>query len=239
MAGNDVNNVGSTGNNQSMQAYEGISVDKIKKEGSKADARAINIYDTDNNGRLEGAEVTVFNNTQRTLSKDGKTLSIFNNQDGKNQRIDITSSHDVLDSQDHLDSKGNLVYEGEELEQMAYTGNSLLFAQDKWVNPESRQHYIAGYMELGDNAHINLNVDKGTLSVSGVEGTKNYIYSDLADVNVQNSEINKISMNGGTLNADGVHDRTVFFETDTTVETDGNTTIKQNNSSLEISRKED
>lgn len=239
-----VNNVGGAGKNQQpIQAYEGISVDKIKKEGTKADARSINIYDTNNDGQLTGDEVSTFNNTKRTLSADGKKLSIFNNQDGKNQRIDITSSNEVLDDQLHFDKNGNFVQEGDLPVSMELSDDGISFTQmnNNYVqkNGEKLYNYINARIQFGDKTHVDLNIDKNSLSVSNAKGTTNYIYASNTDINVKNSEINTINMSGGTLNADGVNDRTLIFDTDTEVITDGNTTINQKNSSLNIKKEKD
>ncbi len=84
-----------------------------------------------------------------------------------------------------------------------------------------------------------MNFEENKLSVINAEGTENRFTAMNMDVEVENSEINRIRMYNGSLTTDGVHDKTLWFETDTTVETDGDTTINQKDSSLDIETMEE
>ena len=84
-----------------------------------------------------------------------------------------------------------------------------------------------------------MNFEENKLSVINAEGTENRFSASNTDVEVENSEINEITMYGGSLTTDGVHDKTLWFETDTIVETDGDTTINQKDSSLDIETMEE
>ena len=215
---NGVNGADNSG--KSIQAYEGISVDLIKEKGSKADARAINIYDTNNDGYLTGSEVSVFNNTQRRLSDDGKTLTITNQQDGKNQEYNITSSEPEIDPQ-----TGN----PGEASELALYEDSFLFMKHAHIG------YVRGHIGLGKNAKVDINVDSKKAYIEGAEGTDNRVQVNSFDLTIKDSEIAEITANGGSIELDNVHDRTLFFETDTTVKLpEGNSVLNHKNSSIEV-----
>lgn len=238
---NGVNGADNSG--KPIQAYEGISVDTIKEKGSKADVRAINIYDTNNDGYLTGAEVSVFNNTQRTLSDDGKTLTITNQQDGKNQEYKITSSNDLLDSQYRVivEDNGNYkhVHEGvdihEGLQEMRLFENGIKYMQSANVdNDDYSENVMHGDISLGENGKVDINVDTGKVYIEGAEGTSNSVGGARIDLTIKDSEIERISVNNSDVTLDGVHDRTLFFETDTDVSLKGKSTLNQNNSSIDV-----
>lgn len=220
MALDGVNGADNSG--KSIQAYEGISVDLIKEKGSKADARAINIYDTDNDGYLTGTEVSVFNNTRRTLSDDGKTLTITNQQDGKNQEYKITSS-----SGHELDPSTN----PGEWHEMAIREDRFSFFR----SGDKIEGDVCGSISLGNNGRIDINLETNKVYIEGAEGTDNRVDVNSFDLTIKDSEIAEITANGGSIELDNVHDRTLFFETDTTVKLpEGNSVLNHKNSSIEV-----
>ena len=133
----------------------------------KIDVRAINIYDYAGDGKLTGSEVSVFNNTQRTLSDDGK-------------------------------------------------------------------HTMQGAFEPGPDAKVDINVDTGEMSIKGAVGTDNLVGGVNVELNVENSEFKEISVTNSNLILDCVHDRSLFFETNTNVELKGNSIINQKDSQIDV-----
>ena len=188
----------------------------------------------------------MFNNTQRTLSDDGITLTITNQQDGKNQEYKITSSNDLLDSQPRgiVDDDGNYkrVHEGvdihEGLQEMHLFENGISYMQRANIdNDDYSENFMHGNISLGENGKVDINVDTGKVYIEGAEGTRNSVGGASIDLTIKDSEFERIYVNNSDVTLDGVHDRTLFFETDTDVSLKGKSTLNQNNSSIDINEK--
>ena len=65
-------------------ATEKMSVKEIRKNGNTAQKYAVGIFDADDNGILEGNEVSLFNNCQFSYDKNNGQLRIYDNQIRKN-----------------------------------------------------------------------------------------------------------------------------------------------------------
>lgn len=65
-------------------ATEKMSVKVIRENGNTAQKYAVEIFDADNNGILEGREVSLFNNCQFSYDKKSGQLRIYDNQIRKN-----------------------------------------------------------------------------------------------------------------------------------------------------------
>ena len=101
-------------------------------------------------------------------------------------------------------------------------------------NDDYIEHFMHGNISLGENGKVDINVDTGNVYIEGAEGTSNSVGGARIDLTIKDSEFERISVNDSDVTLDGVHDRTLFFETDTDVSLNGKSTLNQNNSSIDV-----
>ena len=95
--------------------------------------------------------------------------------------------------------------------------------------------HVDGHIGLGKNGKVDINVDSNKVYIEGAEGTDNTVRVNSFDLTIKNSEINYIAATNTSVTLDGVHDRTLFFETDTTVILPaGDSVLNHKDSSIEV-----
>ena len=219
MKNGGANNVGPAGREpKPIQAYDGIKTDTIKEKGTKADARSVDIFDRNNDGKLSASEVSVFNNTKRELSDDGKKLTLQYNLGEFSNNVEITQSNDNLE-------KSSIRFYGSAIE-IDYQNGDASLSGGIYNNP----------YEADSNAYIKLNLDENKVSVSGAhESNASNIEAANMEVNISNSTFDTIKMKGGTLNADKLYDTTSFgIDIDADVYTDGKTMVNVKDSDVDF-----
>lgn len=205
-----------------LHIYEGMSVDTVKRDGSDGQKIAVTLFDTDGNGKLEGAEVTRMNNC--TFKSEPNKLTIWEKQnDGTKSQLEIKYKN--------LDELYN-TYKDKALNLISSFGRNISFSFNKYQ--KDGQEYCKNYVGFVGNSYKKISIDMPNAKVT-VDGADGNIYGRDIDLTVKNSDAEKISTHGGKIKLENTKNKGLLWDSPTRVKTNGKTVVKQDaNSEAEV-----
>lgn len=193
---------------QRLQIREGMSVEDVKKYGSKGQQIAASLFDSDlvenakgdyvKDGVFTKQEAEHFNNYNFSVKNN-----VFTMYDRKHNQTTEIKYDNIEDLYTLLNNKNN------------ETGSL-------WFSRNGKIQLFIG--ESTEGGKITLDLSKGNITANGVNGE--YIIASGNKVTVKNSDIERVSVNAKELEIQNTKDKGIMWDSPTEVEAGKNTTVK-------------
>ena len=207
-----------------LHIYEGMSVDTVKRHGSDGQKIAVTLFDTDRNGKLEGAEVTEMNDC--TFKSEPNKLTIW----GKQNDETISQLEIKYKNLDELYD----TYKGRTLNFM-YGTSRFIFSFNKYL--KDGEDCCKNHFGFIGNSYKKISIDMPNAKVT-VDGADGNISGRGLDLTVKNSDAEAISTRGGKIKLENTKNKGLLWDSPTRIETDGKTAVEQDaNSEVEVKNK--
>lgn len=194
-----------------LNLYEGISVEKVKQQGSDGQKIAVPLFDTNGNGKIEGMELDRMNRC--TFKSEKNKLTIFENKGENKQEVTEINYNNVNDL---------YAMHGERA-----LNNLDTFSFGKYTK-DGKTAYKHNFGSVASFTKRIIDLVNGKVTVEGAKGN---LYGRNIDLTVKNSDINEIGINGGKVKLQNVKDKGLIHDSATEIKTDGKTIVNADTNS--------
>lgn len=203
-----------------IEAYDGIKIETIKKEGSDGQKLMVSLFDQNHDGQLDEKEAEEFNRYNFSV-KEGEVTLYRKNDDGTKSSLTLLYDNfeeDVLNPS----NKGN-------------PKNSISDELDFKFKNDKGEICSINASETGSRYRAIIDMIKGAVTLKGRDSS--CINAKNVDLSLEYCDVKEVRISDGSLNLKNTKNRGSIWDSAVNVTTNNNTVIRSDkNSDYEINK---